>query len=66
MQAKRMLSRLTVMSHVAKQSRTCDITVCYIHERSILIERSPKATHKKLPYVKTTCVIKTILQSLGI
>ena len=39
-------SRLTVVSRVAKQSRTCDTIVCYIHERSILIERSPKANCK--------------------
>ena len=39
-------SRLTVVSHAAKQSRTGDTTVCYIHERSILIERSLKLTVK--------------------
>ena len=40
-------SRLTVVSRAAKQSRTSDTTVCYIHERSILIERSLKACYKK-------------------
>ena len=48
------ISRLTEVSHVAKQSRTGDTTVCYIHERSILIERSPKADCKNQPYEKTT------------
>ena len=47
-------SRLTVVSRAAKQSRTGDTTVCYIHERSILIERSPKADCKNQPYEKTT------------
>ena len=47
-------SRLTVVSRTAKQSRARDTTVCYIHERSILIERSPNAYCKKLPYEKTT------------
>ena len=28
--------RLTVVSHMAKQNRMRDTTVCYIHERSIL------------------------------
>ena len=41
-----MLSRLTVVSRAAKQSRMSDTTVCYIHERSILIERSLKACYK--------------------
>ena len=45
-------SRLTVVSRAAKQSRTSDTTVCYIHERSILIERSLKACYKKIPYEK--------------
>ena len=39
-------SRLTVVSRTAKQSRTSDTTMCYIHERSILIERSLKACYK--------------------
>ena len=52
-------SRLTVVSRAAKQSRTSDTTVCYIHERSILIERSLKACYKNLPYEKTTRVIRT-------
>ena len=47
-------SRLMVVSRAAKQSRTGDTTVCYIHERSILIERSPKADRKNQPYEKTT------------
>ena len=41
------ISILTVVSRAAKQSRTSDTTVCYIHERSILIERSLKACYKK-------------------
>ena len=53
------VSRLTVVSRAAKQSRTSDTTVCYIHERSILIERSLKACYKNLPYEKTTRVIRT-------
>ena len=40
-------SRLTVVSRAAKQSRTSDTTVCYIHERSTLIEHSLKACYKK-------------------
>ena len=52
-------SRLTVVSRAAKQSRTSDTTVCYIHERSILIERSLKACFKKIPYEKTTRVTRT-------
>ena len=48
-----------VVSRAAKQSRTSDTTVCYIHERSILIERSLKACYKNLPYEKTTRVIRT-------
>ena len=48
------ISRLTVVSRAAKQSRTGDTTVCYIHERSILIERSPKDDCKNQPYEKTT------------
>ena len=52
-------SRLTVVSRAAKQSRTSDTTVCYIHERSILIERALKACYKKLPYEKTTRVTRT-------
>ena len=55
------LSRLTVVSCAAKQNRMRDTAVCYLHERSILIECSPKATHNKLPYVKTMLVIKTAL-----
>ena len=51
-------SRLTVVSRVAKQSRARDTTVFYIHERSILIERSPKASCKTLPYEKITRVTK--------
>ena len=47
------LSRLTTVSSVAKESRTCDTTVCYMHEQSILIECSPKAYSKKLPNEKT-------------
>ena len=50
-----MKSRLTVVSHAAKQGRTGDTTVCYIHERSILIEHSPKADCKNQPYEKTMC-----------
>ena len=57
-------SRLTVVSRAAKQSRAHDTTVCYIHERSILIERSPKAYCKKLPYEKTTRVTKTTYNHL--
>ena len=38
-----LLSRLTVVSRAAKQSRKNDTTVCYTHERSILMECSPKA-----------------------
>ena len=53
------LIKLTVVSHVAEQSRTHNTTMCYIHERTILIERSPKAYCKKLPYEKTTHAIKT-------
>ena len=53
------ISRLTVVSRAAKQSRTSDTTVCYIHERSILIERSLKACYKKIPYEKTTRVTRT-------
>ena len=40
-------STLMVVSCTAKQSRMHDTTVCYIHERSILIERSLKAYYKK-------------------
>ena len=43
------------------QSRTCDTTMCYIHERSILIERSLKAYYEKLPYEKTPRITKTTL-----
>ena len=46
---------LTIKTHgsrAAKQSRTSDTTVCYIHERSILIERSLKACYKNSPYEK--------------
>ena len=57
--APSLISRLTVVSRAAKQSRTSDTTVCYIHERSILIERSLKACYKNLPYEKTTHVIRT-------
>ena len=39
-------SRLTVVSRAAKQSRAHDTTVFYIHERSILIECSPKVPVK--------------------
>ena len=53
------ISRLTVVSRAAKQSRTSDTTVCYIHERSILTERSLKACYKNSPYEKTTRVIRT-------
>ena len=53
------ISRLTVVSRAAKQSRMSDTTVCYIHERSILIERSLKACYKKIPYEKTTRVTRT-------
>ena len=48
-----------VVSRAAKQSRVRNTTVCYIHEKSILIERSPKAYCKKIPCEKTTCVTKT-------
>ena len=48
------ISRLTVVSRAAKQSRTGDTTMCYIHERSILIERSPQADCNNQPYEKTT------------
>ena len=54
-----LVSRPTVVSCAAKQSRTSDTTVCYIHERSILIERSLKACYKNSPYEKTTRVIRT-------
>ena len=47
------------MSHAAKQSRTRNTTVCYVQERSILIESSPEAYCKKLPYEKTMHVNKT-------
>ena len=53
------LSRLTEMSRAAKQSRMRDTTMCYIHERSILIEGSLKSYYKKLPYEKTMRVTKT-------
>ena len=46
------VSRLTVLNCVAKQSRAHDTTMCYIHERSILIDHSPKAYCEKLPYEK--------------
>ena len=48
-----------VVSRVAKQSRMRDATVCYVHKRSILIERSPKAYYKKLLYGQTTRITKT-------
>ena len=49
------------MSDVAKQSRTCDATLCYIQERSILIERSPKAYCNKLPYDKAMRITKLVM-----
>jgi len=54
------LSRLTVVSRTAKQSRTGDTTVCYIHERSILIEYSPKADYKNQSYEKTMHNTKSV------
>ena len=58
---------LRIVSCAAKKSRMRDITVCYIHEQSILIECSPKVTHKKLPYVfKNNARYINHLQSLGI
>ena len=53
-----------VMSRAAKQSRTHDTTVCYIHEQSILIERSLKAYYEKFPYEQTMRVAKTTLYHL--
>ena len=41
------------MSRAAKQSRTGDTNVYYIHEQSILIERPPKADCKNQPCEKT-------------
>ena len=41
-----------VVSRAAKESRMGDTTVCYMHERLILIERSPKADCKNQPYEK--------------
>ena len=55
------ISRLTVVSHVAKQSRVHDTTVCYVHERSILIEHLPKAY---CYLMKTTRITKTIYNYL--
>ena len=40
--------------------RTHDTTVCYMHERSILIEHLIKACFEKLPYEKVTRVTKTV------
>ena len=54
-------SRLMVVSRAAKQSRTSDTTVYYIHEQSILIERSLKAYYKNSPYEKTTRVQNNFL-----
>ena len=53
-------SRLTVVNRAAKRSRMSDTTMCYIHERSILIERSLKAyhSHKKLPYEKQRALLE--------
>ena len=34
-----------VVSRVAKQSRTCDVTICNIHEQLILIVRFLKACY---------------------
>ena len=59
-------SRLTVVSRAAKQSRTSDTTVCYIHERSILIERSLKSCYKKIPYEKNNARYKNNFLSLVI
>ena len=41
------------VEYLAKQSRTGDTTVCYIHERSILIECSSKADCKNQLNEKT-------------
>ena len=48
-----LLSRLTIVNRVAKQSKMGDTTVFYIQKRSILIERSPKVDCKNQPYEKT-------------
>ena len=47
------------VSRAAKQSRAYDKALCYIHKRSMLIQRLPKACCKKLPNEKTKHVTKT-------
>jgi len=53
------ISRLTVVSRAAEQSRTGDTTVYFVHERSILIERSPKADCKNQINDNTKCDTKS-------
>ena len=53
-------SRLTVVSLAAKQRRARNTTVCYIHERSILIERSPKAYCKNYLMKKQRALLKPL------
>ena len=55
-----------VVSRAAKQSRMRDTTMSYIHEQSILIERSPKAYFKKLPYEKRHVSRATLLYKVNI
>ena len=49
-----------VVNRAAKQSRTGDTTVYYIHERSILIERSPKADCKNQPYENQRVILNPL------
>ena len=53
-------SRLMVVSCMAKQNRTRDTTVCYIHEQLILIERSPKAYCKNYLMKKQHALLKPL------
>ena len=53
-------SRLTVVSRTAMQSRARDTTVCYIHERSILIERLPNAYCKNYLMKKQRALLKKL------
>ena len=49
-----------VVSRTAKQSRMCDTTMCYIHERSFLIERSLKAYYKNFLMKKQSALQKQL------
>ena len=57
------ISRLTIVSCMDMQSRTCDTTPCvtYTPERSILIEHSPKAYCKNY-LLNVVVILLTIIR----